>query len=78
MRFSSADANKENSRLWKSITKKVVRIGQFGTQTPTLETLSHRLNIFKTKIEKINYYEYLQKEMAHTAGGTISSLEQNE
>lgn len=29
---------------------------------PTLETVNHRLNIFKKKLERVDYAEILQKE----------------
>ncbi len=31
---------------------------------PTLETVNHRLNIFKKKIERVDYLEILSKETA--------------
>lgn len=54
-----ASAGAAKSKLWGSLTKDVVRMGQFGCKTPTLETVNHRLNIFKSKIEKIDYFEML-------------------
>ncbi|KRX03168.1 hypothetical protein PPERSA_10541 [Pseudocohnilembus persalinus] len=52
----------DQQKLWGSITKDVIRNGQFSSQIPTLETVNHRLNIFKKKLERIDYLEILQKE----------------
>ncbi|KAL4486447.1 hypothetical protein ABPG72_018401 [Tetrahymena utriculariae] len=72
VKFNLESQKKEKSKLWTSMTKDIIRMGQFGCKTPTLETVNHRLNIFKSKIEKIDYLEYLQKEMTQTAGGLLS------
>ncbi|EAR86083.2 hypothetical protein TTHERM_00548300 (macronuclear) [Tetrahymena thermophila SB210] len=72
VKFNLENQKKEKSKLWTSMTKDIIRMGQFGCKTPTLETVNHRLNIFKSKIEKIDYLEYLQKEMTQTAGGLLS------
>lgn len=47
---------------WKILGKDVIRNSQGGQTLPTLETINHRLNIFKQKVEKIDYLEILQKE----------------
>ena len=46
------------------ITKDIIKNGQFASQVPSLETVNHRLNIFKKKIEKVDYIEILSKETA--------------
>ncbi|KAM3134239.1 hypothetical protein pb186bvf_013659 [Paramecium bursaria] len=47
---------------WKVLGKDVIRNSQGGQTLPTLETINHRLNIFKQKVEKIDYLEILQRE----------------
>ena len=42
-----------------ALSKEIVRNGQFSSKVPTLETVNHRINIFKTKIEKIDYMDIL-------------------
>jgi len=34
----------------------------FYGKVPTLETVNHRLNIFKSKIERVDYLDILAKE----------------
>ena len=46
------------------ITKDIIKNGQFASQVPSLETVNHRLNILKKKIEKVDYIEILSKETA--------------
>lgn len=48
--------------MWNTITKDIIRNGQFSSQIPTLETVNHRLNIFKKKLERVDYLEILQRE----------------
>ncbi|CAD8114573.1 unnamed protein product [Paramecium primaurelia] len=47
---------------WKLLGKDVIRNSQGGQTLPTLETINHRLNIFKQKVDKVDYLEILQRE----------------
>ncbi|KAL4477754.1 hypothetical protein ABPG72_018928 [Tetrahymena utriculariae] len=53
---------KQKSKLWSSLSKNIVRNGHYSTKIPTLETVNHRLNVYKHEIERVDYIDILTKE----------------
>jgi len=48
--------------MWSAVSKDVIRNSQIGSKIPTLDMVNHRLNIFKAKIEKVDYLDILTKD----------------
>jgi len=50
--------------MWNQISKEILKgVPKNKNLQPSLDTINNRLNIFRAKVDKVDYIELLAKEM---------------
>lgn len=59
-----ADKNEQTNSMWNSISKEILKgVPKNKNLQPSLDTINNRLNIFRSKVDKVDYIELLANEI---------------